>query len=343
VKPLDRDADPVAQPLQPQTSFDASLLTALEAATTRLATATDRLESANADYRATKNSLEQARSLAATARERAHDARQVARTSAQQLLLAVRHEAASAGELGAMFGHGGGTLLQRLGTADRVGKLGADPHRLAAKAQRDARVADRLADDARAAQARADGIQLGPAQATRDEAQRAVDEATAALDAAEAGLQQATQSAFTASYATPADGAEWVDPVRGPITDVFGDRPSRPAGTGEFHPGVDIGASCGTWMVAAADGVVVQAGPYSGYGNFLRIDHGGGVETAYGHIMDGGIAVQVGEHVSAGQPIARVGSTGMSTGCHLHLEVRVNGNQINPQPFFALRGVVVGG
>ncbi len=86
----------------------------------------------------------------------------------------------------------------------------------------------------------------------------------------------------------------------------------------------------------------MQAGPNGSYGNFVLIDHGGGVETAYGHIRDGGIGVTVGEHVVAGQPIAQVGSTGASTGCHLHLEVRVNGVQIDPYPFLAARGVIVG-
>jgi murein DD-endopeptidase MepM/ murein hydrolase activator NlpD len=126
------------------------------------------------------------------------------------------------------------------------------------------------------------------------------------------------------------------------LTDGFGPRPSRPLGTALFHPGDDIGASCGTTMVAAAAGTVVQAGPYSGYGNFILIDNGGGVETAYGHIMDGGIGVTQGEHVVAGQPIAKVGSTGLSTGCHLHFEVRVNGLQIDPLPFMAARGVAMG-
>nr|WP_277348415.1 M23 family metallopeptidase [Planctomonas sp. JC2975] len=134
----------------------------------------------------------------------------------------------------------------------------------------------------------------------------------------------------------------WVDPVKGPITDVFGPRPSQPAGSPVFHPGVDIGAACMTVIVAAADGTVSFAGPYSGYGNFILIDHGDGVQTAYGHISDGTIMVTPGQQVTAGQPIARVGSTGESTGCHLHIEVRIDGTAIDPMPFFADRGVTLG-
>jgi murein DD-endopeptidase MepM/ murein hydrolase activator NlpD len=87
---------------------------------------------------------------------------------------------------------------------------------------------------------------------------------------------------------------------------------------------------------------VVAAGPNGSYGNFVMIDHGGGVATAYGHVVDGGIRVAVGQTVAAGQPIALVGSTGASTGCHLHFEVRVNGVQIDPLPFMAARGVTLG-
>jgi murein DD-endopeptidase MepM/ murein hydrolase activator NlpD len=97
-----------------------------------------------------------------------------------------------------------------------------------------------------------------------------------------------------------------------------------------------------TVIVAAADGTVSYAGPYSGYGNFILIDHGSGVQTAYGHISDGTILVSPGDHVTAGEPIARVGSTGESTGCHLHIEVRVSGTAVDPMPFFENRGVTLG-
>jgi murein DD-endopeptidase MepM/ murein hydrolase activator NlpD len=116
-----------------------------------------------------------------------------------------------------------------------------------------------------------------------------------------------------------ASGFIW--PVSGPITSGFGWR------WGRMHEGIDIGAACGTPIRAAASGTVVYAGWMDGYGNIIVIDHGGGLATAYGHQS----ALYVGGgSVSQGQVIGAVGSTGHSTGCHLHFEVRVNGTPVNP-------------
>jgi murein DD-endopeptidase MepM/ murein hydrolase activator NlpD len=110
-------------------------------------------------------------------------------------------------------------------------------------------------------------------------------------------------------------------PVSGPITSGFGPR------WGSFHEGIDIGAACGTPIRAAASGTIIYAGWMDGYGNIVIIDHGGGLATAYGHqsaiYMSGGA-------VSQGEVVGAVGSTGHSTGCHLHFEVRVNGNPVDP-------------
>ena len=110
-------------------------------------------------------------------------------------------------------------------------------------------------------------------------------------------------------------------PVSGPITSGFGPR------WGSFHEGIDIGAACGTPIRAAASGTIIYAGWMDGYGNIVIIDHGGGLATAYGHqsaiYMSGGA-------VSQGQVVGAVGSTGHSTGCHLHFEVRVNGSPVDP-------------
>jgi murein DD-endopeptidase MepM/ murein hydrolase activator NlpD len=116
-----------------------------------------------------------------------------------------------------------------------------------------------------------------------------------------------------------ASGLIW--PVSGPITSGFGWR------WGRMHEGIDIGASCGTTIHAAASGTVIYAGWMGGYGNLTIIDHGGGMATAYGH--QSSIYVGGGS-VSQGQAIGAVGSTGHSTGCHLHFEVRVNGTPVNP-------------
>lgn len=134
----------------------------------------------------------------------------------------------------------------------------------------------------------------------------------------------------------------WAKPVNGPITDGFGWRVSPTAGASSFHQGTDIGAGCGATIRAAATGDVIYAGWNGSYGNFVLINHGG-VQTAYGHIVNGGILVSHGQHVLPGQPIAYVGTTGTSTGCHLHLEVRnASGQAFDAVPFFAAQGIRLG-
>ena len=97
-----------------------------------------------------------------------------------------------------------------------------------------------------------------------------------------------------------------------------------------MHPGIDIGASSGSPIVAAASGTVLYAGRRGSYGNTVMIDHGNGVVTLYAHQVSGGIRVSGGQHVNKGERIGAVGSTGNSTGPHLHFEVRVNGAAKNP-------------
>ena len=130
-----------------------------------------------------------------------------------------------------------------------------------------------------------------------------------------------------ASTETPSSavlGIGLIKPVSGVITSRFGQRSS---GT---HTGLDIATSTGTTIVAAAGGTVTFSGNNGGgLGNFIKIDHGNGVETVYGHCSK--LYVKAGQTVSQGEAIAAVGSTGNSTGPHLHLEIRVNGVRQNPQ------------
>jgi murein DD-endopeptidase MepM/ murein hydrolase activator NlpD len=133
----------------------------------------------------------------------------------------------------------------------------------------------------------------------------------------------------------------WALPVSGWISDRFGPRPNRPvAGVGAFHYGTDIAASCGQGVYAATAGTVVYADWLGSYGRWVLIDHGGGVQTGYAHNY--ALYVEAGQSVAAGANIASVGSTGASTGCHLHYEVRVGGARIDPQPFMSARGVTLG-
>jgi murein DD-endopeptidase MepM/ murein hydrolase activator NlpD len=119
-------------------------------------------------------------------------------------------------------------------------------------------------------------------------------------------------------------------PVIGPITSPFGWRQNPFGGGPEFHQGLDIAAPTGTTVTAAAGGTVIMAQWYGGYGNYILIDHGGGYSTGYGHLS--AIYVSTGQVVQRGQAIGAVGSTGQSTGPHLHFEIRIAGKPVDPAP-----------
>lgn len=117
-----------------------------------------------------------------------------------------------------------------------------------------------------------------------------------------------------------------LQPVNGTITSRFGERSSRRVST---HTGLDIACSTGTDIQAIEDGIVTFAGNSGSYGKLVKISHGNGVETWYAHCSK--LYVTTNEQISKGEVIAAVGSTGNSSGPHLHLEIRVNGKAINPQ------------
>jgi len=120
-------------------------------------------------------------------------------------------------------------------------------------------------------------------------------------------------------------------PVRGQITAGFGQREDPFSGEDAIHKGVDISAPFGTRVEAAADGIVLEAGPESGYGNEILIDHGYGLTTKYGHLSK--IFVVVGQVLKRGQVIGAVGMTGKTTGPHLHYEVHVKDTPVNPTKY----------
>ena len=119
---------------------------------------------------------------------------------------------------------------------------------------------------------------------------------------------------------TSAQGFIW--PLNGPITSGYGPR------WGRMHTGIDIDGYTGQPIVASKGGNVILASSYSGYGNAVIIDHGGGVATLYAHMSSFGVSA--GQNVSQGQVVGNVGCTGSCTGDHLHFEVRINGNPTNP-------------
>ncbi|MBP2436399.1 peptidoglycan DD-metalloendopeptidase family protein [Microbacterium amylolyticum] len=134
----------------------------------------------------------------------------------------------------------------------------------------------------------------------------------------------------------------WVRPSSGGVTSGYGWRTTQCGPSycsSSFHAGIDLAAGCWSGIYAASAGTVDYAGWNGGYGNYIRINHGGGIGTGYAHIVEGGIQVWVGQQVSAGQLIAYEGNTGNSFGCHLHFECYVNGPTVNPADFMAQRGI----
>jgi murein DD-endopeptidase MepM/ murein hydrolase activator NlpD len=126
-------------------------------------------------------------------------------------------------------------------------------------------------------------------------------------------------------------------PIRRPlngeaeVSSPFGYRPDPFLGRLALHPGMDLVQAYGSTVKATGAGRVVHAGPMGGYGNMVEIDHGGGLSTRYGHMSE--ILVEEGQMVAQGAALGRLGSTGRSTGPHLHYEVRVDGEPVDPTRF----------
>jgi murein DD-endopeptidase MepM/ murein hydrolase activator NlpD len=151
-----------------------------------------------------------------------------------------------------------------------------------------------------------------------------------------ASTNQIVQDRAAVIAAAQAEAArpKFVKPAEGRLTSGFGAR------WGTTHYGLDIANSIGTPIVSAADGVVIEAGPASGFGLWVRIQHDDGTITVYGHMQD--FSVQEGERVKAGEQIARMGNRGQSTGPHLHFEVwDADGRKMNPRPWLIEHGVAL--
>ena len=134
----------------------------------------------------------------------------------------------------------------------------------------------------------------------------------------------------------------WARPAGGRITSGFGWRYDPINGSRAFHTGVDLAGGCGIPIYAAHAGTVTYAGWYGTWGNYIRIEHGDGTNSGYAHIMPGGIGVHIGQQVAPGQLIARTGTTGHSTGCHLHFIIRYGENLTDPVPFMRNQGITLG-
>ncbi len=134
----------------------------------------------------------------------------------------------------------------------------------------------------------------------------------------------------------------WARPSGGYISSHFGPRIHPIYGIARLHAGIDLATPCGRPVYAARSGRVSYSGWLGTSGNFIRVTHEDGYTTGYAHLQSGSLYVRLGESVVTGQLIARIGNTGGSTGCHLHLETRRNMVAQDPYPFFANRGIRLG-
>jgi murein DD-endopeptidase MepM/ murein hydrolase activator NlpD len=229
---------------------------------------------------------------------------------------------------------------------DRAAGAAAEAHAAAAKllsgaqAEFDALALQKLA---LAQQLRDAEIRLLQMQGARDaarawEAQQAAREAAAAAASAVTTTAVPASSPAGATRAPASSGGGAAALTSGRVTSCYGSR------WGTLHAGVDIAAPIGTPVFTPEGGVVLQAGPASGFGLAVAVQHGDGTITLYGHVNQ--VFVRAGQAVSAGEQIAEVGNRGQSTGPHLHFEVHKGGlyaNRTNPAPWLTARGISLGG
>ncbi len=176
-------------------------------------------------------------------------------------------------------------------------------------------------------------------QAAREEKDRAITQLAGEEDKLKAQIKEMEEESkkleaeikkLTAASTLKYSGGKFSWPVPGfyYISSPYSSRTSPISGRAEFHTGIDIPASYGSPVVAAADGVVITSGWINGYGYTIMINHGSGLVSLYGH--NSSLVAQKGDVVKKGQTVAKIGSTGYSTGNHCHFEVRVNGSHTSP-------------
>ncbi|CAL8967289.1 hypothetical protein TESS_TESS_00019 [Tessaracoccus sp. O5.2] len=271
--------------------------------------------------------LEDAQAAADAARDTADAARQAAAEQLRARQAAVDEAAALRTEVA--------LLVEEAAAAQQAaqGQLAAEEARQAALQQEaasvEARIQARIAAAKKAAAEKAAREKAAREKAARDAAAKAPADKAAAAKAA-ASTSRSTSTVSRPAVAAPT--SRFLMPVGARITSRYGMRLHPVLGYWKLHDGTDFGASCGTPIRAAEDGVVSERYYNSGYGNRLMIDHGlldgDYVTTGYNHASR--YTVRVGQRVSRGQVIGYVGNTGYSTGCHLHLMVWEDGSVVNP-------------
>jgi len=319
----------------------------------QLDTANQRLATAQADTQKYALASELLATQIETTQQKLDEAKAATRRSAVLLYQRRSDSSAMLGVIGAADGSGeiveGKQYLEQVSDkrhadADRVTVLRAQ----LAKQQDDLNATSKQADDARdqaaAEQNRVETLYTQQQQAiaavTANET--AQNEKLEALKAQKKNLAADFQAEsdniakiLAESRATaPLGNGTFIRPIPGaPIVSGFGYRTDPFTGEQAFHSGVDFAAPCGTRILAAGTGLVVSAGDNGGYGFAIVLDHGGGVATLYRHQQ--AFAVNQDQLATQGQVIGYVGSTGASTGCHLHFEVRINGTPVDPVPYLS--------
>lgn len=262
-------------------------------------------------------------------------------------------------------GSGADDLLSQLGMANKVAGLSAGVYETAVRERNTAKALNDQANVATTKREESRGI-AEQALAAAEVASAAADAALAERTQNQADLQaqlavlaenrEATERDFAigeaaraaaraAAGAGPAgvvSSSGWANPTSGSLVSPHGYRVHPISGGYRLHAGVDLAGGCGVPIYAATSGRVIFSGLNGGFGNWILIDHGNGIQSGYAHIVNGGRLVSSGQAVAAGQMIARTGSTGGSTGCHLHFETREDGVAVNPVPFMRDRGVRLG-
>ena len=339
-----------------------------------LATLSTQLTSANADAAATGLAAEAASQKYTVAEDKQHTLQLQEQDAAARAAKSKQEIGGYASQLARGPSSGGGwstmSLLlngksegQLLNDLGAIGQVSKEENALLQKALSDQNSVKQLTALA-SAQAQILAVQKKAADAAKAKAAAAAATLQAAVTAA-AAHQQAlnvelaaltTNANMTfaqyeagvaagdgAGQAGVVDAQGWALPTAGRITSPWGFR-FDPAQDYRWamHYGDDIADGCLKPIYAATAGTVTYAGIYGDYGHYIAISHGGGISTAYGHIANGETFVHVGQYVQAGQNIARTGSTGASTGCHLYFAVEVNGGWVDPVPFMRDRGITIG-
>jgi murein DD-endopeptidase MepM/ murein hydrolase activator NlpD len=284
-----------------------------------------------------------------------------AKKTAGQLLAQVSKTGGTGDITASLLGNatGADTLLSRLSFMGQITDRSKQVYAKALRLQKGAQALTDQADAAKAILAKLKNTAQTAFAAAQDAATAAADALSAAqkqfddLSAKLATLtKQADQTlaAYTAfqvakwgpGAAGIVSASGWANPANGWLSSGYGMRFDPFYKRWQLHSGQDIAAACGKPIYAAHAGTVTFAGWNGGLGNYIQLDNGGGISTGYGHQINGGILVHIGQQVGPGQRIGTVGTTGASVGCHVHFLVRVNGALVDPLSFMRDRGVTLG-